>query len=75
MSIKYFLTLGHERAADCCEVWLEERGEVGGGPDEGVADDHEAGAGEGDQPGGEGGVTHPAQHRGGQHRAQGHHLT
>ena len=44
MSLEYFLTLGHERAAHSCEVWMVEGGEVGGGAYEGVADDHEGGA-------------------------------
>ena len=48
-------------------------GEVGGGAYEGVADDHEGGAGERDEPGRERGVTHPAQHGGGEHGAQRHH--
>ena len=44
MSLKYLLTLGHEGAADSCEVRMVEGGEVGGGAYEGVADDHQGGA-------------------------------
>ena len=46
MSFKYVftLTLSHEGAADSCEVWMIEGSEVGGGANEGVADDHQGGA-------------------------------